>query len=97
MDELKELSLNNLGLAYISVDAFVSLQDSLTLLELRSNKIRTIPNAVQLLSHLECLDLSENDIKTISDGNTVIFSTALKRLKRLRINRNVHSNDNFHC
>lgn len=88
MDELKELSLNNLGLAYVSVDAFVSLQDSLTLLELRSNRIRTIPNAVQMLSHLECLDLSSNNIKTISDANTVIFSIGLKRLKRLRINLN---------
>lgn len=90
MDELKELSLNNLGLAYISTDAFVSLQDSLTLLELRSNKIRTIPNAVQMLSHLECLDLSTNDIKTErTDGSIVTFSTGLKRLKRLRIKRNV--------
>lgn len=87
MEELKELSLNNLGMAYISVDSFISLQDSLTLLELRANKIRTIPNAVQMLSHLECLDLSENDIKTVSDGNTVIYSTGLKRLKRLRISR----------
>lgn len=88
MDELKELSLNNLGLAYISTDAFVSLQDSLTLLELRSNKIRTIPNAVQMLSHLECLDLSTNDIKTErTDGSIVTFSTGLKRLKRLRIKR----------
>ena len=91
MDELKELSLNNLGLAYISADSFVWLQDSLTLLELRSNKLRTIPNAVQMLSHLECLDLAGNDIKTISDGNAVIFSTGLKRLRRLRINRNVPS------
>lgn len=100
MDELKELSLNNLGLAYISTDAFVSLQDSLTLLELRSNKIRTIPNAVQMLSHLECLDLSTNDIKTErTDGSIVTFSTGLKRLKRLRIKRNVPfcPNDRAHC
>lgn len=86
MDELKELSLNNLGLAYVSTDAFVSLQDSLTLLELRSNKIRSIPGAVHMLSHLECLDLSTNDIKTErTDGSVVTFSTGLKRLKRLRI------------
>lgn len=95
MEELKELSLNNLGMAYINADAFISLQDSLTLLELRSNKIRTIPSAVQMLSHLEYLDLSGNDIRTIPDASTVIFSTGLKRLKRLRMNRNnpIHINE----
>lgn len=95
MDELKELSLNNLGLAYVSTDAFVSLQDSLTLLELRSNKIHNIPGAVHMLSHLECLDLSTNDIKTErADGSVVAFSTGLKRLKRLRIKRNVPTDTN---
>ncbi len=100
MDELKELSLNNLGLAYVSTDAFVSLQDSLTLLELRSNKIRSIPGAVHMLSHLECLDLSTNDIKTErTDGSVVTFSTGLKRLKRLRIkcnNEPTDTNDHGH-
>ncbi|UXI17786.1 cytochrome P450 monooxygenase [Sarcoptes scabiei] len=86
MEELKQLSLNNLGMAYINVDAFVSLQDSLISLELRSNRIRTIPTAVQSLSHLECLDLSDNQIKSVSDSSKVIFSTDLKRLRRLRIN-----------
>ena len=86
MEELKELSFNQLGMAYINVEAFVSLQDSLTLLELRSNKIRTVPTAVQSLSHLECLDLSDNDIKSVTDGNTGIFSSGLRRLKRLGIN-----------
>ncbi|XP_046920710.2 uncharacterized protein LOC124500658 isoform X1 [Dermatophagoides farinae] len=86
MEELKELSLNKLGMAYINIEAFVSLQDSLTLLELRSNKIRTVPTAVQSLSHLECLDLSGNDIKSVTDGNTGIFSSGLRRLKRLGIN-----------
>lgn len=87
MDSLKELSLNRLGMAYINVDAFLSLQDSLTSLELRFNRLRTIPTAVTLLSHLESLDLTGNDIKTVSDGNGVIFNQRLKRLKKLRLNR----------
>lgn len=88
MDELKELSLINLGIAYINKDAFNSLQDSLTMLELRYNQMRTIPFiAINILSHLECLDISGNDIKTLSDSQTIVLSASLKRLKRLRVNR----------
>lgn len=87
MDELMELSLNNLGMGYINVDAFVPLQDSLKLLELRSNRIRMIPMAVQVLTNLECLDLSGNNIRSITDNHAMVLTGTLKRLKKLVMNR----------
>jgi hypothetical protein len=86
MDELKNLALNDIGIAYISKDAFSYLEDSLKHLELRENKLRSFPIAIQVLSHLESLDLFGNEIKTVPDDLTVYLQSSLKRLKRLTLN-----------
>jgi Leucine-rich repeat (LRR) protein len=87
MDELKNLALNDIGIAYISKDAFSYLEDSLKHLELRENKLRSFPIAIQVLSHLESLDLFGNEIKTVPDDLTSYLQSSLKRLKRLTLNR----------
>jgi len=86
MDELKNLALNDIGIAYISKDAFSYLEDSLKQLELRENKLRSFPIAIQVLSHLESLDLFGNEIKTVPDDLTFYLQSSLKRLKRLTLN-----------
>jgi Leucine-rich repeat (LRR) protein len=86
MDELKNLALNDIGIAYISKDAFSYLEDSLKHLELRENKLRSFPIAIQVLSHLESLDLFGNEIKTVPDDLTFYLQSSLKRLKKLTLN-----------
>jgi Leucine-rich repeat (LRR) protein len=86
MDELKNLALNDIGIAYISKDAFSNLEDSLKHLELRENKLRSFPIAIQVLSHLESLDLFGNEIKTVPDDLTFYLQSSLKRLKKLTLN-----------
>ncbi|CAG2170509.1 unnamed protein product [Oppiella nova] len=74
------------AIAYISKDAFSYLEDSLKQLELRENKLRSFPIAIQVLSHLESLDLFGNEIKTVPDDLTFYLQSSLKRLKRLTLN-----------
>lgn len=86
MDELRFLALNDIGIAYISKDAFTYLEDSLKHLELRENKLRNFPIAIQVLSHLESLDLFGNEIKRVPDELIAYLQSSLKRLKRLTLN-----------
>lgn len=62
MQSLKELRLDNDGIASLDGDAFHNLDDSLEILGLRDNRFNRFPMAVKNLARLTVLDLSNNDI-----------------------------------
>lgn len=85
--ELTILELNEIGVAAISEDGFMYLEDSLKELRLRENKLRSIPVSIASLSRLETLDLENNDISSVSDGLADLLERGLKSLNRLIMNR----------
>lgn len=62
MQSLRELRLENNGIASLDSDAFHNLDDSLEYLGLRNNRFNRFPMAVKNLAQLAVLDLSDNDI-----------------------------------
>jgi len=86
LHHVSNLALNDVGMAAISEDGFKFLEDSLKELSLRQNKLRRIPVAVEFLYLLEYLDLSDNDIRTVSDDVTKRLESGLRSLSRLTIN-----------
>lgn len=62
MQSLKELRLENNGIASLDSDAFHNLDDSLEFLGLRNNRFNRFPMTVKNLAGLSVLDLSDNDI-----------------------------------
>lgn len=62
MQSLRELRLENDGIASLDSDAFYNLDDSLEFLGLRNNRFNRFPMAVKNLAQLTVLDLSDNNI-----------------------------------
>lgn len=84
---LNVLGLNNVGIAAISEDGFRFIEDSLKELSLRENNLRNIPLAVASLGYLETIDLTGNEIYTVSDDLSRKLEYGLKSLNRLIMNR----------
>ncbi|RWS10768.1 aspartate-tRNA ligase: cytoplasmic-like protein [Dinothrombium tinctorium] len=87
MHELTHLELNDVGIAVISEDAFNYLEDSLRVLRLRGNKLRSIPIEIASLQHLEILDLRDNAICVVADDLTYKLESSLKSLRKLQLDR----------
>lgn len=83
---LSTLALNDVGIRAISEDGFRHLEDSLKELTLKHNKMKTIPIAVSSLANLETLDLTDNPISHVPDGDTRYLESGLRSLWRLNIN-----------
>ncbi|KAM4628529.1 leucine-rich repeat-containing protein 40 [Polymixia lowei] len=62
--KLKELYLGNNQIEELEAEQLASLA-AISLLELRDNKIKTLPDEITLLSTLTRLDLTNNDISTL--------------------------------
>lgn len=82
MQSLKELRLDNDGIASLDSDAFNNLDDSLEILGLRNNRFNRFPMAVKNLAQLTILDLSNNDI--VIDTQESDLPEKLEQLLNLR-------------
>lgn len=82
---LNVLALNDVGIKAISENGFKYLEDSLKNLSLRNNLLRSIPLAIATLSNVESIDLSGNQIKSVSDDNTKSLESGLKGLMILNM------------
>ena len=64
---LMSLSLDHNGIETIHDQAFVNISSSLFELNLSNNKLKSVPAALQITSNLRSLDLSFNQISSISN------------------------------
>lgn len=83
---LRHLELNDVGVAAISDDSFEFLEDSLVELHLRENRLKQIPIAIQALSHLEVLDLTDNEIEFVQNDVSNQLESSLKALRVFKMN-----------
>jgi hypothetical protein len=88
MQSLRELRLENDGIASLDGDAFHNLDDSLEVLVLRKNRFNRFPMAVKNLAQLAVLDLSDNDIVIDTQENDLPEKLEpLLNLRELLMNR----------
>lgn len=88
MQSLRELRLENDGIASLDSDAFHNLDDSLEILGLRNNRFNRFPMAVKNLAQLTVLDLSDNDLVIdTQDSDLPEKLELLLNLRELIINR----------
>lgn len=88
MKSLKELRLDNDGIASLDADAFHNLDDSLELLSLKDNRFNRFPMAVKNLAQLAVLDLSDNDIVIdMQESDLPEKLEPLLNLRELKLNR----------
>ncbi|XP_053214859.1 leucine-rich repeat-containing protein 40-like [Panonychus citri] len=87
MNGLQTLWLNDIGIYSISRAAFHHLDDSLVELSLRENKLRSIPLAIIALMKIEILDLTDNEIQSVSEGLANDLSRSLHRVRKIMLNK----------
>lgn len=88
MYALKELRLENDEIASLDGDAFHNLDDSLEILDLKTNRFNRFPMAVRNLAQLTELDLTDNDIFIDTQDNDLPEKLELLlNLHKLSMNR----------
>ncbi len=84
--DVRRVTLANSGLRALSTDAFDTVRESLTYLDLSGNELSHLPVALLDLARLEELDLSSNRIKQLPHAAAFNGLNALTRLD-LSLNR----------
>ncbi|XP_025016195.1 uncharacterized protein LOC107360199 isoform X2 [Tetranychus urticae] len=87
LEDLQTLWLNGIGIYSISRAAFNHLDNSLVELSLRENKLGTIPLAIIALMKIEVLDLTDNEIQSVSEGLANDLSRSLHRVRKIMLNK----------
>lgn len=82
---LNVLALNDVGLKVIYENGFRFLEDTVRNLSLRNNLLRSIPPAIATLSYVESIDLTGNQIRTVSDDIANTLESGCKSLSILNI------------
>ena len=82
---LNVLALNDVGLKVVYENGFRFLEDTVRNLSLRNNLLRSIPPAIATLSHVEAIDLTGNQIRTVSDDIAITLETGCRSLSILNI------------